>query len=270
MADRKPRDVVALIERHGRDMKQVSARLRDLVSTLQSNKDQMSGQRSAALADSASMPPRTDPETVSRLERRVLEAELAQTRERLARAAAELGELQRRVAEVEAEHRRITDQVVEAEEQASELAQLHASLRQIHEADGYEPLLQALQEVVINVIGSEELAIFDLQGDQLRLVRSFGIDAGELQRIPLGRGPIGRAASSGRTYLAAGDEPAEDPALTACLPLKADGVVVGAIAIFGLLAHKPGLTPFDHALFELLIPHGGQALALRKAGTAAA
>ena len=52
----------------------------------------------------------------------------------------------------------------------------------------------------------------------------------------------------------------EIPDLTACVPLKLDGRVTGAIVVFRLLAHKPALQRVDHEVFELLATHVATAL----------
>lgn len=258
------RDVAADMERHGRDMQKVNDKLRDLISTLQTHKERH-GQPTLT-------PPPAPPVPVADLEggavaldRRRLEAELALAREQLDRSSAERTLLRERLSELEAEHRRVCDEFVEAEEQAGQLVQLHATLQQIHGAADREALLQVVQEVVINVIGSEELAIFELQGGELRLARAFGVDPGPLQRIALGQGPLGRAAQDGRLLMAGPDHDLGDDRLTACVPLTAAGRLVGLVAVYRLLGHKPLLGPNDQEVFELLGPHAGQALRLRRA-----
>jgi hypothetical protein len=262
---KSPTEVAASVTRQGRDMQQVNEKLRDLIGTLQSSRDRLTEVRAATAAEApATADAAVTAEAPSRsLEARRLEADLALAREQLALAAAEREVLRASLAALETEHRRVCDQFVESEGQTGELVQLFATLQQIHGAAGLEELLQALQEVVINVIGSEELAIFVLRDGVLHLARSFGVDPEPLRRIPLGQGTIGRAAQAGSLYVAGRDGPPEDDRLTACLPLVANGAVVGALAIFRLLGHKPGLSPSDQALFDLLVQHAGQALRLR-------
>jgi hypothetical protein len=273
MADPKQgRDVSAELERHNRDMQKVNDKLRTLISTLQTHKERVEG----AHAGPALTPPPTPPVPSTALDagaavldRRRLEAELALAKEQLAREGAERTLLRERLTELEAEHRRACDEFVEAEEQASQLVQRFATLQQVHGAESRDALLQTLQEVVINVIGSEELAIFEVAGGELRLARAFGVDPVPLQRIPLGDGPLGRAARAARP-LVAGRDDLGDRALSACVPLTAGGAPVGLIAIWGLLGHKPMLGPADDEVFELLGPNAGRALSLRRAaGTAA-
>jgi GAF domain-containing protein len=265
MSEKKPeRDVTADMERHGRDMQKVNDKLRDLISTLQSHKERH-GQPTLT-------PPPTPPAPAEALEggavaldRKRLEAELALAREQLGRATAERALLRERLTELEQEHRQVCDEFVEAEEQAGQLVQLFATLQQLHGAADREALLQVVQEVVVNVVGSEELAIFEVQDGELRLARAFGVDPGPLQRVHLGQGPLGRAAQAGRTLVAGRDPDLGDDLLSACVPLTANGQLVGLVAVYRLLGHKPLLGPNDHQVFELLGPHAGQALRLRRA-----
>lgn len=283
MTDKKPeRDMAAAVERHGRDLKQVNDKLRDLITTLQTHKEKVTGAHALptltpapTLTPPPGAPPPAPPGGVVELgaavlDRRRLEAELALAREQLGRLTAERALLRERLAELEAEHRRTCDEFVEAEGQADQLVQAYATLQQLHGAPDREALLQVLQEVVINVVGSEELAVLEVEGGELRLARAFGVDPEPLRRLPLGEGPLGRAARAGRPLLASRGDELGEPGLTATVPLTAGGEVVGLVAIWGLLGHKARLAPSDEAVFDLLGPQAGQALRLRRrAGVAA-
>jgi transcriptional regulator with GAF, ATPase, and Fis domain len=82
--------------------------------------------------------------------------------------------------------------------------------------------------------------------------------------MPLHSSLIGRAVRSGRVYLAgkenAAGATAEESSLTACIPLKLDDEVIGAIAIFQLLQHKSALEDLDYEMFDLLATHAATAL----------
>jgi hypothetical protein len=75
---------------------------------------------------------------------------------------------------------------------------------------------------------------------------------------------IGRAVQTGKVYLAAKEETAgaaaEESNLTTCIPLRLDDEVIGAIAIFQLLQHKPALEELDYEMFDLLATHAATAL----------
>jgi len=120
-------------------------------------------------------------------------------------------------------------------------------------------VLAAIQEIVINLVGSEELAVFEVSDDgtELRLVDSFGVEAKKFERIPFGLGSIGQVAAEGQSVV---DDGAGDGELTACVPLMLGPHAVGAVAVFRLLPQKTGLKPLDRDLFELLRAQAGLAL----------
>jgi GAF domain-containing protein len=82
--------------------------------------------------------------------------------------------------------------------------------------------------------------------------------------VPLGEGLIGRAAQTGEIYLASSPAGARGPAaearLTACIPFKLGGRVVGALALFQLLPQKAGFEEIDREMFNLLATHAAMAL----------
>jgi len=130
-------------------------------------------------------------------------------------------------------------------------------------------VLSVVQEIIINMVGSEELGIFELnqEGSALSLVASFGIEPEHYQTIPLGLGVIGRVALTGETYVAAHrddkkvwPDQSKTADLTACVSLKLGRKVTGAIAVFRLLQQKDGLEPVDYELLDLLAQQAATAL----------
>ena len=112
------------------------------------------------------------------------------------------------------------------QEQSSELAQLYVALERLHGGLTRDETLQALQEIVINVVGSEEFAIFERQGDPLALVHHFGVDPVPLRELKLGRRRASAAPPRGKLFVAGRDGPAAAEAdVSACIPLLVgDGV----------------------------------------------
>ncbi|BDG04254.1 GAF domain-containing protein [Anaeromyxobacter oryzae] len=255
-------------EKPGRDLQKVNERLRELVASLRTEKDRLSESRAVAAATPvpATMPAAAAPDPAAvDLEKKRLLAELALAREAVDHATAERERLRERLAEIEAENQRICDEYVQVEEKSAEVAQLFVALDRLHGAVSRADVLTALQEIVINLIGTEEFAVFEVRGDRLVVVRSFGVDPEPIREIALGAGAIGRAAATGTLYVAGreGKPAPEDRDLTAVVPLKVDGRVHGAVAIFRLLGHKPVLGDSDQAVFDLLSTHAGIALHLR-------
>jgi hypothetical protein len=173
--------------------------------------------------------------------------------------------LEHRLLEVESEGRRFSEKYAEVEAQNTNLANLYVASYRLHATRDRQEVLSAIQEIVANLIGSEELAVYetDADGATLKLVASYGIDPAEHAAVPLGAGRIGRAAQSGGPDVGpspAAPERAAEGELTACIPLKLDGQIIGALALFRLLPQKAGFEAIDHELFDLLATHAAAAL----------
>lgn len=196
-----------------------------------------------------------------RLEERTrsLEAELSYHRKEQER-------LNRRLAEIEAENRRFSERYLEIEQQSANLANLYVASYRLHGTLNREEVLSVIQEIIINMVGSEELGVFEVNPERsvLSLVSSHGVEAGLYDTVPIGSGVIGRVALTGEAYLPTKvngfRKLASEENLTACIPLKIDGIVTGAIAVFSLLQQKKGLDALDHELFDLLATHAATAL----------
>jgi hypothetical protein len=197
-------------------------------------------------------------------ENHVLQERLLAANQALESHAREHARLERRLAEVETEGRRFAEQYQRIEAQNSNLANLYVASYRLHGTLHRQEVLAGIQEIVANLIGSEELAIYEMNADGtvLRLVASYGIDPAAHASVPVGVGRIGRAAVTGQPDL--GPSGIEDGAgeahLTACVPLKLDGRVTGALALFRLLPQKAGFEALDHELFDLLATHAATAL----------
>lgn len=154
----------------------------------------------------------------------------------------------------------------EIEQQNSNLANLYVASYRLHGTLDRKEVIAAIQEIVANLIGSEEAALFELEpGTQaLTLLASFGVDADKWRSVPMGQGFIGRSARTGEVFVAGenGGAPPEgaEAGLTACVPLKIDGQVMGVVALFALLPQKSGIEELDRELFDLLASQAAFAL----------
>jgi len=172
--------------------------------------------------------------------------------------------LAERMAVVEAESRQFASRYVEVEQQNSSLANLYVASYQLHGTIDRRRVIAAIKEVIINLIGSEELAVWERRGDGvLHLVGSFGIDAAKWNTVTAADGVIGACLKNGERFVA-GESAAvpqgRQERLTACIPLRLDDNVTGMIGIFRLLPQKEGLAPVDYELFDLLASHAASAL----------
>jgi hypothetical protein len=157
------------------------------------------------------------------------------------------------------------ERAVELEQKNTHLTLLcGAAYRLFHGPLERGAVLQRIREVVADVVGSEEIAVFGLAPDRpvLRLEQSFGVERA-LPEIALGRGRIGHAVQQGEIWVA-GRPSAEalpgEADLEAAIPLVAEGRALGALAVFRLLPQKPRLERHDLDTFELLATHAGAAL----------
>ena len=180
-------------------------------------------------------------------------------REQIVRTAEELERLRTKLDDVEQENRRYAEEHYQTETHNGNLANLYVASYQLHASVDRDTVLRTIQEIVINLIGSEEIAIYERQGDDFRLVSSFGVEGAKLLKFRLGDGPIGSTIAAGETYVNAQARGGVND-LTACVPLRINDAIVGGILIFRLLEHKRELAPVDHELLELLAVHASTAL----------
>jgi len=179
-----------------------------------------------------------------------------------ARSALEQREegLRRRLSEIEAENRRYAERYAEIERQSGDLANLYVASYQLNSTVERAQVLTSIKEIVINLIGSENFGVFERESEtgDLHLATSFGIDTDAFATLTPGETRRDELMTSGALFVADPNEPF--PGLLASIPLNLDGELIGVIAIFGLLAHKPALESVDLELFDLLAAHASRAL----------
>jgi len=198
-------------------------------------------------------------------EKRDLEESLLTIRAEVERHRRTEDELKRQMAEIQEENHSFSQKYLEVEVQNSNLANLYVASYRLHATLDRQEILSSIQEIIINLIGSEEFGIFEFDAEEsmLSLAGSMGIDATRYRRIPADAGKIGETVRTGKIYLANGKKgdigSAETP-LVACIPLKVEGRVTGVISIFRLLQHKTELEAIDQEMFDLLATHAATAL----------
>lgn len=174
-------------------------------------------------------------------------------------AIGELMRLRGRFEEIEKDNHSFAARYQQIEEQTGNLSNLYVASYQLHSSVDRQDVLRTIQEIVVNLIGSEEIAIFERDGSgRFRLASSIGVDTARLRQFEAGDGPMGQHLAGGEIYINEGVE--RDDHLTACVPLRVDGRTIGALVVFRLLAHKTSLERVDRELFELLAVHAATAL----------
>ena len=192
-------------------------------------------------------------------DRQQMTDELAKALRERDSAISDLDDLRTQLQDVEQESHRYAREYQRVKNQSNNLFNLYIASYQLHASVQRKQVLESIQEIIINLIGSEELAIFEMKNGRFELAASFGVDAAKLKSFKSGDGPIGARLSSGEVFVD-GEARAGETKLTACVPLKINDTIIGAILVFRLLDHKQSLQAVDHELFELLSVHAANAL----------
>ena len=149
--------------------------------------------------------------------------------------------------------------------QNHDLVNLYASNFQLHGTLDRQEILAAIVEIIVNLVGSEELAVFEIDKESatLELIISMGVDEARYQQIPIDSSAVAGVAKSGELFVSDqidnNSEGGDDSALV-CIPLKVNDEVRWVISIFGLLEQKTGIEDIDRELFSLLAGQAGMAL----------
>jgi len=144
------------------------------------------------------------------------------------------------------------------EPQNDNLMNLFVAAARLHAHLDRSGVLAAIREILSDLIGSQAMAIFEIDatGDALLLVESIGVEANSMRRIALGSGLIGTAAKTSVAYFS---DDAESE-VVACVPLKIGASVTGAIAVIRLFEQKQQLEMSDRELLEFMSTHAALAL----------
>jgi hypothetical protein len=142
-------------------------------------------------------------------------------------------------------------------------ASLYVTLERLHRSLKVPDVVAAIHEVLINLVGTEDFALFvrDDESGRFQLLSAMG-KGREIGEFVVGEGALGLAAAA--RELRWGDPRAVAPLL------DDGGRCVGLIAIVGLLLHKPTLERRDQVVVETLAAHAGIALEAALAASAAA
>lgn len=186
------------------------------------------------------------------------------TRQYILDLQGENGRLRRLMAEAEVEHQRFVERYVTLERENMNLANLYVASYRLNEVTDTQGFLDVLQEIVVNLVGCEEHALFEVAPGKtgLKLVRSMGVDSSRYQFIARGDGILGKSLVTRELYLHPGvvnNTTLEPETLSACVPLCLGPEVVGVVALFRLLPQKTQYEAHDRELFSLLGAHAARA-----------
>ncbi|KAF0248978.1 MAG: putative GAF sensor protein [bacterium] len=174
--------------------------------------------------------------------------------------------LERHSSSIEAEKRIFIQRYIEIEKQNEALTNLYVASYQLHSTLESQKVVNTIGEIIINLIGAEEFAIFTLNDDATELI-FMGGELGNRyskKRIPIGKDIEGQVALNKMPYRSAEDNNLISIPLEISLAAKPDAEpvneLVGVISIYKLLAHKKNFTVLDYELLNLLAGHAATAL----------
>jgi GAF domain-containing protein len=193
-----------------------------------------------------------------RQERVQLKEEALELRETIEQMREERFELDRRLARVEYENQEFSSRYVAVEQHNSNLVNLYVATNQLHSTLDRAEILTILQEIVINLVGSEEFVIYVRDdSDDFEVAATMGIEPEHVPAVSRVEG-FAHAVASGELWVAKGGSAGNAP--LACVPLRLGDRVVGVICVFGLLVQKDAFEPVDYELFHLLASQAATAL----------
>ncbi len=171
-----------------------------------------------------------------------------------------------RFKEVEAENKDFAAKYIEVEEENNNLANLYVASYQLHSTLDFNEVLRILQEIVINLVGSDCFAIMVLDEvtNELTSVATEGMDENRIKKVKVGEGVIGDVARTGQSYFEPdieGFKPANSMDPVVCIPLKIKDRIIAVLAVFSLLEQKrKKLSRVDYELFSMLAGHAATAI----------
>jgi nitrate/nitrite-specific signal transduction histidine kinase len=176
---------------------------------------------------------------------------------------AQVVELEHRLRQLETENRSLNELVAELQEQNQAISNLYVAKHRLHASLDAAEVMRIVREIMVELVGAKEFAIYLLDPRQKLLRRVTGGGNGpHPETVTLGEGHLGRAAGAGRPFYletsGEGERSTEFP--LAVIPLRSESESIGIISIWQLLPHKNGFTPVDHQLLELVADHAPSAL----------
>ena len=166
---------------------------------------------------------------------------------------------------LEAENTELTANYQKLLQENNNLFKLYIASHRLHSSLALGEVLDVISEIILNLIGADAYSIqfFDEPSGQLLPVVVRGIERTAIKPVKIGEGIIGSAVTSHQSYalntVSAGAPPDADRPL-AVIPLRTNRSLVGAVALYRLLSHKPELRDVDFQLFDYLGTHAAMAL----------
>jgi len=189
------------------------------------------------------------------LERQKIEAEQRLDHSRLGKEneqlKSELEMLNQRLAEMEKKSQKFRRRYEDIEQYNMALSNVYIAANQLHSTLDFTAVVKMAEEILWNFVASPAFAIFllDEKTHDLKLVGGQGVEGRFPSDVLHPEGMIADSLNDGVSLFVEGVT-AADP--LACVPLKIEDRVVGAVTVYSIEEHKGGLTDLDKELFDQL------------------
>ena len=146
---------------------------------------------------------------------------------------------------------------------------LEAARKRLREAADRADALEAVREIVTNLLGCEEIGLFTVESGSSRLLWSFGIDPQRHGTLDSFDASAVRRVMEGEYHVAQADHEGtghqETPPLRIFVPIRLHSRTVAVLVMLKLLPQKIGFDKADINLVKLLSEEAGRALFERTA-----
>lgn len=139
---------------------------------------------------------------------------------------------------------------------------LEAAQRRIRESVGQADTLEAVREIVTNLLGCEEIGLFTVKNGSSNLLWSFGIDTQRHGTLDSFDQSALKRVLQGEFHVVQmeGEQQADHPPLRVFVPICRNGRTVAVLVMLKLLPQKVGFDQADLNLVKLLSQETGRAL----------
>lgn len=142
-----------------------------------------------------------------------------------------------------------------------------AARKRLRECATQSEACEAIREIVSNLLGCEEMALFHLRphNTHLSLIWCFGVEPAACHFSAAFKDAALPCVMAGEHYIQQGDThhgaaAARHARVSALLPIKFNGGIAGALALLRLLPQKAMFDPLDHEVFNVLSSEAGKPL----------
>jgi hypothetical protein len=150
---------------------------------------------------------------------------------------------------------------------------VEAARRRLRESAGQADTIEAIREIVTNLLGCEEIGLFTVEQENSGLFWSFGIDPKRHGTLNTFEESVVRRVLQGELQVQQIDLKAHanraSAPLRAFIPIHLNGRIVAVLVMLRLLPQKAGFDEADIRLVKLLSEESGRALFGRSANATA-